>query len=850
MLRDLRLAVRMLLKTPGFTAVALLTLALGIGANTAIFTLVNAVLLQPLPVSRPQQLVLLTNPAAEGLSEGTTGGDARDRLAYPEYLRLRAHDQAFTGLAAFGTIHPRALVNWSRPGHTAAPEMARTQLTSNNYFSVLGVAAYRGRFFNHAQALTPGGDPVAVMRYGYWNQRFHRDASVIGRTFTLHGTAFTVIGITPPGFFGAEVGLEPDLWMPIAMQAQAMPGRDLLHNPPGVSRFMWLQVIGRLKPGVGMAAAQAQSNAIFKLSVQQQLGSVTTPQMRSVIASQRLTLTPGGRGASAVRGQFSAPLLALFALVGLVLLLAVVNLASLLLARAAARQKEMGVRLALGAGRGRVLRQLLTESVLLALIGGGLGALLAWWGVHLLLGMVSAGSNLALPLAPDARVLGFVLGISVLAGILFGLAPAWLMARTDLNATLQAQGRAVHTKMRLTKGLVTGQVAISVILLVGAGLFLHSLLKLEAQKVGFNPKGLVETGLDVQGAGYHGPEATGFYRQLLQRGANTPGVKGIAFSMIGLFNGDNASLPIHINGYTPPAGGVMGTGYGALVMFDQVSPGYFQTVGIPILMGRALTAADDTSAQRNAVISETAAKTFFKGRNPIGHHIRDTYPDDHGAVYTIVGVCADIQSASLGAPAMPQMYLPFLNGAPVVTPPPQSAILIRESGAAAPVAAALRRQILAIAPNIRVQDFQPLSTLIDQTTVSQSLLAKLSGFFGALALLLAAIGLYGVMAYSVSRRTAEIGVRMALGASGASVVGMVMREMLLLLAMGLAIGIPISLGLAKMSAHDMDLFQLHYDDPVVFVSAAVALAIVAVLAGWLPALRASRVDPLLALRQE
>lgn len=848
MLHDLRLACRMLLKAPGFTAVALLTLALGIGANTAIFTLVNAVLLQPLPVSHPSQLVMLTDPAQDGLSMGTSGG-RRGKLAYPEYQQLRGADTSFSGLAAFGTEHPRTLVNWGRPGEAAAPELARIQLVSSNYFSVLGVPAYRGRTFHDAQALQPGADPVALMRYGYWNQRFHRNPAVIGRTFTLHGNTFTVIGITPPGFFGTDVGVEPDLWMPIAMQAQALPGRDLLHNPPGVSRFMWLQVIGRLKPGVTLAAAQAQSNAIFQQTLQSQMGAASG-QIRQSVLSQRLQLSSGARGASAARGQFSAPLLALLALVGLILLLAVVNLASLLLSRAAARQKEMCVRLALGASRGRILRQLLTESVLLALCGGALGALLAWWGVHLLLGLVSAGGSLVLPLAPDASVLGFVLGISVLAGLLFGLAPAWRMARTDLNATLKAEGRAVHARMPLGKALVTGQVALSVILLVGAGLFLHSLLKLESQNVGFPAKGLVETGLNVERAGYHGEALTAFYRRFLERTAATPGVQGIALSMIGLFDGSNAGIPIKVNGYTPPAGGTMGAGIGSAAMIDQVSAGYFKTVGIPILMGRALNEADATSATRNVVISQTMAKTFFAGRNPIGHHIIDAYPDDHGAEYTIVGVCGDIKDASLDEPDMPRMYLPFLNGLPAATPPPGTAVLIRESGSSAAVASALRREILALAPSMRVQDFAPVQTLIAQTAVSQTLLAKLSGFFGALALLLAAIGLYGVMAYSVTRRQAEIGVRMALGASRGSVIGMVMREMLLLLGIGIAIGIPVSLGLAKLSVHRMDLFQLHYTDPTVYVSAAVALTIVAVIAGFLPARRASHVDPLQALREE
>ncbi len=836
----------MLLKAPGFAAVALLTLALGIGANTAIFTLVNAVLLRPLPVSHPEQLALLTNPAADGVSVGISDGP-RDKLAYSEYRRLRADDTAFTGLMAAGAERPQALVSWARPGQAATPELVRMQLVSNNYFSVLKLPPYRGRGFDDTQALKPGADAVAMMSYGYWNQRFHRSPEVIGRSFTLHNTSFTVIGITPPGFFGTTVGVEPDLWMPIAMQPQALPGRDLLHDAPGVGRIMWLQVMGRRKRGVTLAAAQAQSNAIFLQSVQEQAGQASSPVMRRALLGQSLRLSSGAHGASVARGQFSAPLLALFALVGLVLLLAVANLASLLLARAAARQKEMCVRLALGASRARIVRQLLTESVLLALAGGGLGALLAWWGVHLLVGMVSAGGSLALPLAPDGRVLLFVLGISVLAGLLFGLAPAWRMARTQLNATLQAQSRAVHARLPLTKVLVSGQVALSVIVLIGAGLFLHSLLKLESQSVGFNPEGLVETDINLARAGYNDATGAQFFHRFLDQAAHLPGVQHVALSLIGLFDDSNAGIPITVRGYTPPPG--TGAGNIANAGLDAVSADFFATAGIPILMGRALEPADASGAQRNVVINATMAKVFFHGGNPIGRRLHDAYPDDHGAVYTIVGVCADSKSASLDEPAAPMFYLDYFNG---LAAAPQSAgsLLIRERGSGTAVKGELRQLLLRMEPNLRVESFDAVSAKISATAVSQALLAKLSGFFGALALLLAAIGLYGVMAYSVSRRTAEIGVRMALGASGASVIGMVMREALLLLAIGLAIGIPVSLGLAKLSLHRMDLFQLNYSDPATFVGAAVALAIVAALAGWLPALRASRVDPLRALRQE
>lgn len=839
---DLKYAVRMLLKAPGFTAVALLTLALGIGANTAIFSLVDAVMLRQLPVRDPGQLVLLTDPAERGMNMGTSGG-ARPLLTYNEYLSLRDQNQIFKGLMAAESDTQKPDIDWSAANQAAAPAAAQIQLVSSNYFSVLGVDAYRGRTFAADEGQKVGAGAVAVMRYGYWKSHFHLDPAVIGRSFKLHGHPFTVIGVTPPGFYGQDVGYQADLWLPISMQAEAVPGRDRLHDPPGVSRLMWLQVMGRLRPGVTLRQAQAASNVIFQRVIQDQASAASTAQQRQQVMQQRLALTPGGMGTSEVRDQFASPLIALFGLVGLVLLLAVVNLASLLLARAAARQKEVTVRLALGARRGRILRQLLTESILLSVMGGLLGALLAVWGVRVLLALVGGtDTSISLPLTPDWRVLGFVGILCLVSGVLFGLAPAWRMARLNLNATLQSQGRAVHTRMPLSKALVVGQVALSVVLLVGAGLFLHSLTKLQSQPLGFSDDGLYISGLNPGQSGFKDEAAAAFWHRFLDGAAATPGVQHVTLSMTGLFLGGDAGLPVGVEGYTPKSRDDAGANV------DMVSADDFQTLGIPILNGRAFKAGDD-GGPRHAIINQAMARQFFAGRNPIGGQIRDLYPDDHGAVYTVVGVCADSRHTSVQEKIEPRFYVPFFNGIPVAGILTSAAVLVRESagGGANP---GLRRMTLGLDPSLRVQPYRSVAEGVGQSLTGEMLTAKLSGFFGALGLLLAAIGIYGVLAYSVTRRTAEIGLRMALGAGRGAVVGMVLREAAWLLLLGLAVGIPAALALGKVAISQMHLFQMTYYDPMALGLAAATLTAVALLAGFLPAHRASRVDPLLALREE
>jgi predicted permease len=829
--------LRTLLRTPVFTAVAVLTLALGLGANIAIFSLVDAVMLRRLPVPHPAQLAFLTDPNDTGTSVGSSGG-RRGLLAYSEYVDQSDHNPAFTGLLAAESGIPREQIRWDGG---AASEPVRIKLVSANYFNVLEIPAWRGRTFAATEGQKIGADPIAVMSYAYWNQRFHRSAAVLGRSFDLHGHPFTVIGVTPPGFFGEAVGQSPDLWIPLTMQPQALPGLDRLHDPPGMSRVMWLQVMGRLKPGVTLSQAQSASELVFQRSVERQASGAGSAASRRSLMNQYLRLTSGALGVSGVRGQFRDPLLALFALVGLVLVLAVVNLASLLLARAASRQREVGVRLALGAGRGHILRQLLSESLLLGVAGGVLGCLFALWGERSLLAMVTkVGGSVSLGLAPDWRVVLFVPLVSLAAGALVGLPPALRLARLDANASLNAQSRgAAAGRQWLGKVLIVAQLAISIVLLVGASLFVRSLQKLQNVPLGFRAAHLGLLSVDTGPAGYANASALTYFRRARAGLKSLPGVQGVALAEDGLFDHSDSGLPVAIAGYTPPKGR---TGTGSA--FDTVSPNYFAVVGMPILLGRSLTAQDETGP-KHAVVNQTFVRLFFGNRNPLGRQLIDLYPDDHRAVYTIVGVCADAKYDTLGEKTPPRFYLPFGNAIPLDNYH-QGVLMIRGTATAAAIRAALKQ----LDPAVQLGTYHSLTALVGESLASQQMLAQLSGFFGVLALLLAAIGLYGVMSYALARRTSEIGIRMALGASPGTVLAMVLREILVLVGIGVALGVPASVAGARLVASQIRLFGLAFYDPASLAAAGAILAGVALAAGILPARRASRIDPLIALRQD
>jgi predicted permease len=842
---DVRYALRILRKSPGFTSVAILSLALGIGANTAVFSLIDAVMLRLLPVADPQQLVLLSEPGSGGLNVGISTGD-RNLYSYPEYIQLRDGNQVFSGLLAVQSTGGRSSITI---GGSAGKEPASVKLASGNFFSTLGVQPAIGRFFGPEEDRTPGAAPVAVISYSFWKRRFGLSAEVLGQTVTIHRTAFTVIGAGPQGFFGDAVGEAPDLWIPLTMQQQALPGRDFLVQPPGsVEKVMWLRLAGRLKPGIPPAQAKASINVVFQHALANDNGPNPTEEMKRNAAETRIQTYSGARGVSGLRSQFSEPLLVLMSFVGLVLLIACANLANLLLARSTAREREIGIRLALGAKRGRLVRQLVCESILLAFLGGVLGVLLAYWAARGLLVMASGGDTpIPLDTAPDLRLLAFAFGVSLLTGLLFGIVPALRITRVDLNPVLKDNSRGVTAsgtsgrrwRFSLGKSLVAFQVGISVVLLIGAGLFVRSLANLSSVKLGYDPERLLMVRLDPRAAGYKSAAAGQLYERILERIASVPGVRAASVSQNGLFSGREGGDRISVEGYTSSNNRDLNA------RFDQVGPGYFETVGIPLLLGREFTRQDGGTAPRVCLINETMAKFYFGDRNAIGKHVTDEFPDTR-ATFEIVGVVKDAKYLNVREETPRRFYLPFFR--PLDGEIESGNLMIRTNAEPSSVLSGVRREIAGMDSTLGVDTANTVSQQIDRSLTQDRLIARLSIFFGGLALLLACIGLYGVMSYAIARRTSEIGIRMALGAQRGDVLRMILSESMVMVIAGVLVGVPSAIALSRLVASR--LFGLKAADPTTLSAAVLVLSAVAVIAALIPALRASRVDPLRAVRYE
>ena len=850
LLQDFRYAIRMLLKAPGFTAVAVLTLALGIGANTAIFSVLNSVLLRSLPVSHPEELALLTDPDSHGASFGGEGGGERSLLAYSEFQYLHDHNEVFSKLFAADSQLPDVdiTIGNSSVSGGAQKETARVRLVSGEYFDTLGLHPAAGRFFPPEVDRVRGGAPIAVISYAFWRSRFALDPSVLGKSIQIRNNSFEIVGVTPPSFFGETVGEAPDLWVPIVMQDVIHPGTDLLSaSPQGLlNQHIWLQVMGRLKPEISITQANVAINIVFKRLVESLVGpGVTDKQLREFL-DERIKVQSAERGASTLHEAFGDPLKFLMALVGLVLLIACANVANLLLARSAARQREFVVRLAMGAGRFRLVRQLLTESLLLAIVGAGVGILLAFWADALLLRMVGGIANgpasVQLSLQPDVRVLGFTLLVTVLTAILFGLFPSLHATRPDLSSRMKSYassgaGESFKRRLPLNKSLVVAQVSFSVILLIAAGLFVHSLSRLSRVNLGYNRENLLLFRVNAAAGGYKGAAQPRLHEALLARISAIPGLRGVAVSKNGLFSHSESGDPIAVEGYTPMPGEEMDS------RIDMVGPGYFSTMGIPILLGREIGPQDATGL-RAAVVNETFAHRFFPNTNPIGKHVRDTYPGNP-AECIVVGVAADAKYNSLREKTPPRLYAPLFNP---MWEQSTAVYEVRTFADAANVSAALRSAVQEVAPSLPPISVRTMAGLVDDTLQTDRFIEQLSGLFGLLAVVLASVGLYGVMAYTVARRTRDIGIRMALGAEPSNVRLQVLRESLVLVVIGIVIGVPAALGGTHL-VRSM-LFGLGLADPIVIVAATALLAIVAALAGFLPAHRASRVDPMVALRYE
>jgi len=826
MFQDLSYGARMLAKSPGFTAVAALSLALGIGANTAIFSLMDAVLLRMLPVRQPEQLVLVNTAQTTGLE---------NQYSYPVYEQFRDQQRSFAGIFASSFVD-RWNIKTPTPGANGEPESVEGALVSGSYFSVLGVKPAMGRVFTMEDDRAPGGHPVAVISHRYWQRRWAGDPAAIGRTFTLNDTAFTIIGVAPPEFFGVSVGQAPDLWVPTMMKPQVYPGRNGLTD----RGYTWAQIFGRLKPDVGLQQSQADLNLVFQRMQSQEDISQLSPQRQQEFRSQRIELTPAGKGLSELRRRFSQPLGILMAVVALVLLIACANVANLLLTRAAARRKEIAVRLALGASRLRLIRQLLTESALLAFLGGALGLLFAYWSGGVLLALASTGTSpIPLDISPNPRILAFTIAVSMFTGILFGLAPALRATRVDLTPALKdtapgSGGNAARYSF-ITGGrlLIVTQVTLSLLLLVGAGLFIRTLRNLKNQDAGFNREQVLIARIDA--GGHKGEQLTDLYRKLFERINALPGARSASFAFQVFRGGESGICCIAIQGAPPlpEADRRVNAGY--------VAPKFFETMGTPLLQGRDFNLGDNENAQPVAVINEAAARHYFPDESPIGKRFLWLKKE-----IEIVGVVKDAKHYGLREQAPRMFYLPlFQRGRPNFL---AARVAGDPMGKGAGIIAALRDEARAVDPKLSLLEITTLSAQVDASLVQERLIATLSGFFGLLALSLSSVGLYGVMSYTVSRRTAEIGIRMALGASAGRVMRMVLRETLLWVALGVALGLGAALATTRWV--ESLLFGLKPNDPLTIGLAATVLLAVAAVAAYLPARRASRVDPMAALREE
>lgn len=845
MAADVKYAVRQLRSSPLFTVVCVATLAVGIGANTAIFTLIHAIMLRSLPVRDPQQLVRLSGDDPDCC---TISGLQKEWgiYSYPLYKHLRDHSPQFEELAAFKASPIRIGVRWEgdrRPAQSFVGEYV-----SGNYFRMFGVDAAAGRMISPDDD-RPGAPAVAIMSYRAWKNAYSQNPGVIGSSFTIDAVPVTLIGVAPEGFFGDTLREDPpDFWIPLNDEPLLSGPNSLLNNPGE----HWLYCIGRVLPGVQRSSLQAQLTVELQqwLKSPEGASSVGNDDPKDMLKSH-IVLSPANSGMVLMRNTYGDGLKLLLAICGLVLLLACANLANLLLARGAASRQKTAIRLALGARRTRVLRQFLTESLLLALLGGTVGLWVAFLGTRAMVAfVVGRGSYLPVDLAPSMPVLVFTIALSLLTGIIFGVAPAWTASHSDPLDALHGASRSTGDPKSLRKSLVISQMAISTVLLVAAGLLTRSLINLEKQQLGFEPHGRILVRVSPALAGYSFERLGGLYQQLRQQLPQVPGVVSASYALYTPFSGNNWSGPVFFGGAAPTSP----ENY-KFASWDRIGPRYFETIGTPVLRGRAIDERDTANSPHVAVVNLEFAQNFFKNQNPIGKHLG--LSQDSSSNYEIVGVVANVKYMDADQPAYPMFFVPFLQ----VTQYQQAIfrsgdirsnylnyIVLKVAGSPQSLEPQIRKSLAGIDPNLAITSVGALSDEVDDTFSGQRLIAMLTSLFAFLAVLLAAIGLYGVTAYTVSRRTNEIGLRIALGASRTNVTSLVLHGVFAQLALGLAIGIPAALAGCRLLASQ--LYNTRSYDPLIVCGAAMVITISALLAGILPARRAAAVDPMRALRTE
>lgn len=854
--QDLRYGLQMLLKHPGFTAVAVLTIALGVGANTALFSVVDAVLLKKLPVKEPDRLVLF-NASWDREKFGPGGFNGSNRrdpatgltvgTSFPGQTLNRLREQTkdpqspLSDVFAFSSVD----INLNAGGQA---EVVSGQVVSGNYYSALGVPAFIGRTITDADD-NAGVTPVAVLSHLFWTTRFSGDRSVVGRQVNINNVAFTIVGVTPPEFLGTmQVGMSQDVSIPLAWEQQIAGERTMSRG----AGFWWLRLMGRLKPGATIEQAQTTLAAVFQQSV---IEHRAARQSRSQAALRtigpndypRLGVESGSQGEMNSRRAFTKPLRLLFGVVGLVLLIACANVANLLLVRAASRRKEIAVRLALGAGRWRLIRQLLTESLLLGALGGGLGILFALWIRDGLFLVTDWGGRQMSALNPhlDLRVLGFTVGLTLVTSIVFGIVPAWRATRFDLTPTLKDTGRnsSAIGRSLFSKALVVVQVSLSVLLLIGAGLLVRTLQNLRHVETGFNANNLLLFSVDPSLIGYKEEKLATLYQQMFARLEAVPGVKSVTFSRHALLSQGATSSSVFLAGIVGADGKMVNQGD---VYIHNVRENFLQAMEIPLLAGRSLSPQDDARSPKVAVVNQTFAKMYFQNENPVGK--RFSFDDEKPGEIEIVGLARDAKYTSQRDETQPTAYQSWaqsLRGMGYAT------FDVRTSGDPASFVGPIRNALREVDANLPLSNIKTQIEQADETLSQERMFAKLLTLFGLVAELLAAVGLYGVMTYSVSQRTQEIGIRMALGANRAKVLRMILKQGMVLTVVGVTLGLGCAYVLTKyLESLTSMLFGVKPRDPWTFGVIAVLLTTVALIASLVPARRATKVDPLVALRYE
>jgi len=829
--QDVRFALRQLRQNPGFSLAAILSLALGIGANTAIFTVFDQVLLRPLPVPHPEELVRL-----QWNGQNNAININGDSLSYPAYRDFRDHSQVFNGVICRFALQ----LSVAYPGRT---ELLDGELVSGNYFSVLGAGPAIGRVFHPQDDRTPGGHPLAVLSYAYWNSRFHRDPTVIGQSITVDGLPLTIIGVADSNFNGVELGYSPRIWIPVAMKTQMTQGFFSEFFNLENRRAFWLQVFARLRPGVMAQQAQASLQPLFHSMLQTEIqskGFETAPaSARAQFLKSSIQVLPASQGRTSLREDYELPLRILMGIVAFVLVIACANVANLLLERAVGRRREIAVRLALGARLGHIVRQSLTESLLLALAGGAAGLLLANWIDAALVSFLSTGETpLGLATSPDLRILAFTLAVCLATGLLFGLAPVFAARRVDLAESLKESARSVavsHGWFR--RALIVAQVALSAVLLIGAGQFLRTLVNLQTLDLGLDTKDVIAFSVNPSLNGYGKPKSRELYRTLLNTVRNTPGVQSSAASAIALLGDEWWANDVITDTGSKSANAEDPN-------FNLVSQGYFSTLHIPIVAGRDFSAADAASKQRVAVVNQSFVKQYFAGRNAVGHRIGMSSDPGSKTDIEIIGVMKDAKYNNVRTPFRPQVFLDNDQNDDIQ----RINFYVRTAADPHTMYAALRRAVQQIDPDIPVFDLRTLAEQADITLVRERLIASLAVAFALLATVLAAVGVYALIAYSVTRRTREIGIRVALGAPNQTVLWTIMREVFALVLAGAGIAVLAAWALARFVASQLYGVQPH--DALSIATAILLLAAVAAMAGYLPARRALRINPIAALGSE